>query len=96
MLSFLPSRHYVAETLQAFESLFPSLFATGLPADAAPELRAAAGAFLGADEKRRVSAYKSAAARLERVYGYTAGMDSSMRETAAEVQRSSGLDAMFF
>jgi hypothetical protein len=50
--------------------------------------------FLGGSESVRTKAYKSAIATLKAAHGYTAGSDSSIRETAAQVQRDHR-DALF-
>ena len=85
----MESRHYVLESLQAFEALFPALLdnSGGLAAGTAAPFRLLARSFLSSSDSRRSSAYKTAIARVQRVYGYSAGQDSSMRETAGEVQR---------
>ena len=90
----MESRHYVAETLEAFEGAWGEFLGT-LPAESAVGLRLISKQFLGETEKRRVAGYKAAAARVQKVYGYSAGQDSSMRETAGQVQRDHRLE-MFF
>jgi hypothetical protein len=62
---------------------------------AASQLRKLASPFLALSEVGRIKSYKQAAASLQRDHGYSAGADSSVRETAAQVQRDNR-DAMFF
>lgn len=90
----MESRHYVVETLQAFEAAWEPFLST-LASDSAVALRLISKQFLSCPEKRRIAGYKAATARVQKVYGYSAGQDSSMRETAGQVQRDHQLE-MFF
>jgi hypothetical protein len=77
--------------------VFPALLAnsSALSGGVGAPFRAAATSFLAASESQRHAAYRRAVATLQRVYAYSAGQDSSIRETAGEVQRDNQA-AMFY
>lgn len=86
----LESRHYVAECFQAFEQLFPSLFTTLLPnslTQPSSLIRVSVDQLMSLSLAARTKKYNVEAARLKSRCGYTAGQDSSVRETASEVTR---------
>lgn len=81
----------MVECYQAFESGLVGLTSTPVTAP----LLTLTHPFLSSDESTRTKAYKGAIYTLQRVHGYTAGADTSIRETAAQVQRDHR-DTMFY
>lgn len=80
----------MVECYAAYEQAWASL--SSWPA--ATAFANATQSFVGASDSVKTKAYKSAIATMKAAYGYTAGADSSMRETAAQVQRDHR-DAMY-
>jgi hypothetical protein len=100
------SRHYVLECLQAFETVLRTGSSSAAQASAASSssstsstpsfsshFLAASQTFLAQADPVRAKQLKQQVRRLQDVYAYAPGQDSSVRQTAAEVQGSGHIDS---